>query len=177
MLSLYLVNINQALDLFKKERVSIYNDLPQNSKALLVRCQSKDDDLGMRTLYPGQGFDWSFNINIIRSTLFFCHFYWESKQDTFDVFNTKWDLYRVYNYVVRTDGVYLNNDDSTDHKTKSTLFFYHFSWESKQDSFDVFNTKWDLYRVYNYVVRTDGIYLNNDDSTDHKTNYNKIRTW
>ncbi|GFQ03576.1 hypothetical protein PHJA_002501400 [Phtheirospermum japonicum] len=82
----------------------------------------------MRTLYPGQGFDWSFNINIIRSTLFFCHFYWESKQDTFDVFNTKWDLYRVYNYV-------------------------------------------------NYVVRTDGVYLNNDDSTDHKTNYNKIRTW
>ncbi|GFP95437.1 hypothetical protein PHJA_001688000 [Phtheirospermum japonicum] len=111
MLSLYLVNSNHAFDLFKKNRISIYNDLPRNSKPLYVRCQSGNDDLGMRTLYPGQGFDWSFRKNVFGETLFFCHFYWESKERVFDVFNVNWEhVYRVYNYVVKIDGFYQSTD-------------------------------------------------------------------
>ncbi|GFP92291.1 hypothetical protein PHJA_001373200 [Phtheirospermum japonicum] len=116
-LSLYLINSNQA-QLFKKHHVSIYNDLPQNPKPLFVRSQFKKDDLGLRTLSPGQGFKWSFNENLIVTTLFFCHFSWESQQTTFDVFNANWgQLFRIYIYVVKIDGFYENIDANTDHKT------------------------------------------------------------
>ncbi|KAF7132423.1 hypothetical protein RHSIM_Rhsim09G0055400 [Rhododendron simsii] len=56
---------------------------------LQVHCKSGDDDLKMRTLNDGGEFNWTFFDNIIQTTLFFCHFYWGSKDRVFDVFNRK----------------------------------------------------------------------------------------
>uniref|UniRef100_A0A1U7VD36 S-protein homolog n=1 Tax=Nicotiana sylvestris TaxID=4096 RepID=A0A1U7VD36_NICSY len=65
------------------------------SKPLTVRCQSKDDDLGNKTfnarykvLHPNEEFSFSFRRKVlIGSTLYFCHFWWENKDKSFEVFN------------------------------------------------------------------------------------------
>ncbi|XP_047342814.1 S-protein homolog 3-like [Impatiens glandulifera] len=54
---------------------------------LKVRCKSKDDDLGNRTLTQGNEFMWKFKENAYGTTLFFCHFYWNAKEARFNVFD------------------------------------------------------------------------------------------
>ncbi|KAL7184248.1 hypothetical protein ACSBR2_026407 [Camellia fascicularis] len=99
--------------------VHIINSLPANDDHLQVRCQSKDDDLGMHTLTNGQEFNWKFHLNFQGSTLFFCHFYWDTKDISFDVYNRH--IYpscgtlesHVLNcyWSVRSDGFYLSDDN------------------------------------------------------------------
>ena len=68
--------------------VHIINGLPSNNNPLNFRCQSKDDDLGYHTLLVGEEYYWEFHLNFfIPNTLFFCHFYWQSKDKSFDVFD------------------------------------------------------------------------------------------
>ncbi|KAK3003190.1 hypothetical protein RJ639_019919 [Escallonia herrerae] len=50
---------------------------------------SKDNDLGNRTLQPGEHYKWHFRPNIGRTTLFFCTFWWNSKTKSFVVFDVK----------------------------------------------------------------------------------------
>ncbi|KAK4730596.1 hypothetical protein R3W88_023584 [Solanum pinnatisectum] len=73
--------------------VYIIDALPSNSKPLTVRCQSKDDDLGYKNLYPGGEYHFSFKENFLGGTLFFCHFWWNGKNIIFDVFDNKIDIY------------------------------------------------------------------------------------
>ncbi|XP_009769560.1 S-protein homolog 5-like [Nicotiana tabacum] len=66
----------------------IIDNIPTNSPALTLRCQSKDDDLGYHTLNViGQEFRFKFQEQFGGGTLFFCHFYWNGKDKAFDVFN------------------------------------------------------------------------------------------
>ncbi|KAK2985182.1 hypothetical protein RJ640_010471 [Escallonia rubra] len=67
----------------------VISRIPQSYPPLTIRCQSKDDDLGYHTLYAGDDFHWHFRSNAIGTTLYFCHFWWDSKQKVFDVFNMK----------------------------------------------------------------------------------------
>lgn len=84
---------------------------------LQVHCKSGDDDLKMRTLNDGGEFNWTFLDNIIETTLYFCHFYWGSKDRVFDVFNRKIDHfcspgndnYDCY-WVARVDGFYISRN-------------------------------------------------------------------
>ncbi|KAK3017543.1 hypothetical protein RJ639_007415 [Escallonia herrerae] len=78
----------------------VISRIPQSYPPLTIRCQSKDDDLGYHTLYAGDDFHWRFRNNVIGTTLFFCHFWWDSKQKVFDVFNMKvWaDKCKVNNF-------------------------------------------------------------------------------
>ncbi|GER25020.1 plant self-incompatibility protein S1 family [Striga asiatica] len=74
--------------------------------SLTFRCQSKDNDLGYHTLNFRQKYHWEFKLNFWGSTLFFCHFYWNGKQQVFDVFNGRKDHFTVINWVVKEDGFY-----------------------------------------------------------------------
>lgn len=60
--------------------------LPQNTELVKIHCQSKDDNLGVRTLKLGDQFDFSFHLNFVGSTLFHCSFLWGLKHQNFDVF-------------------------------------------------------------------------------------------
>ncbi|KAK1436191.1 hypothetical protein QVD17_01969 [Tagetes erecta] len=53
---------------------------------LRLHCKSGDDDLGDVWRNAGEEFSISFCLNIWKTTLYFCHFYWESKQKVFDVY-------------------------------------------------------------------------------------------
>ncbi|CAL5416646.1 unnamed protein product [Camellia sinensis] len=104
--------------LFPTYEVHIINDLPTNSHFfLLVRCQSKDDDFGMHKLESGEEFYWRFKPNIIKTTLFFCHFYWDTKDAIFNVYDRKLDDDYCYKFntcywSVRDDGFYFSGDNT-----------------------------------------------------------------
>ncbi|KAK6781649.1 hypothetical protein RDI58_019445 [Solanum bulbocastanum] len=60
--------------------------ISQSTPLLDVHCQSKDDDLGVRTLKPGDKFDFSFHPNLLDTTHFYCKFTWGANTTTFDVY-------------------------------------------------------------------------------------------
>lgn len=105
----------------KDNEVRIIDRVPNQPSLLRVRCQSKNDDLGLRTLYQGQSFNWFFNPRgFIDNTLFFCHFYWGSKQKIFNVYDKNIEkdycdhVYdKTYCYwEARPDGFYVNSDST-----------------------------------------------------------------
>ncbi|GFP92851.1 hypothetical protein PHJA_001429400 [Phtheirospermum japonicum] len=95
-----------------KHELNIYCEVPANSSSVIAHCGSKDDDFGSRELYPSEYFGWRFRTNLIRSTLYFCHFWWGSKNKSLVVFQGDWDsdYYYMYSYVINKYGVYLSND-------------------------------------------------------------------
>ena len=103
-----------------KVTVHIINRLPNNPTALSLRCQSKDDDFGMHTLYNGQEFHWTFKPNIFETTLYFCHFYWGSEDKSFAVYDRRLSYhcksidiqYDCY-WEARADGFYLSGDNQS----------------------------------------------------------------
>lgn len=70
-----------------REEVHIIDALPPNSQPLTLHCQSHNDDLGYKTLSTNNEFDINFNEKLFGGTLFFCRFWWNSKNITFDVYN------------------------------------------------------------------------------------------
>uniref|UniRef100_A0A1S3Y5S8 S-protein homolog n=1 Tax=Nicotiana tabacum TaxID=4097 RepID=A0A1S3Y5S8_TOBAC len=74
--------------LLRQHQVHVLNNLPVNSPKLELHCASGDDDLGYK--YPAVGTDFNWEFCATKRTLFFCHFWWDGKDQAFDVFN---DLY------------------------------------------------------------------------------------
>ncbi|XP_010434864.1 PREDICTED: uncharacterized protein LOC104718755 [Camelina sativa] len=58
-----------------KLTVEIINDLG-NQLTLLYHCRSKDDDLGNKTLQPGESWSFRFKRQFFGRTLFYCDFRW-----------------------------------------------------------------------------------------------------
>lgn len=118
-ISFLFVNTTTCL---KRITVTIFDDLPTSTDPdLLLRCQSKDDDLGYHVLHNSETYDWGFKPNIIfRSTLFFCHFYWDGKDRVFDVYKDSTMGFRgdcinpfgdpTCYWKVSPDGFYFSND-------------------------------------------------------------------
>ncbi|KAI8560833.1 hypothetical protein RHMOL_Rhmol04G0286500 [Rhododendron molle] len=88
---------------------------------LLLRCQSADDDLGNHTLSTGEEFKWNFHPNFFGTTLFFCHFYWGSKDKSVVTYdnNIDWkychetsNYYNCY-WEARPDGFYASGDQKS----------------------------------------------------------------
>ncbi|XP_052206919.1 S-protein homolog 29-like [Diospyros lotus] len=99
---------------FRKTAVRVFNNV---SGLLIVRCQSKDDDIGVQTLRPNQNLTWRFRPHVFpANTLFFCHFYWGFKDQIFDVYNNYIDDFCTHRHSkdyscywsVRPDGFYFS---------------------------------------------------------------------
>ncbi|GFY81472.1 hypothetical protein Acr_01g0012810 [Actinidia rufa] len=81
-------HIKRTARILDKYTVHVVNEIFDTSGPILkFRCQSRDDDLGEQTPKPGQDFNWSFKLNVLRSTLFFCSFNRGQQKRSFDVFN------------------------------------------------------------------------------------------
>ncbi|XP_057548210.1 S-protein homolog 3-like [Amaranthus tricolor] len=113
-LLLILISLKQQkIEASKSYNVTIVDGLGDGEN-LVFRCQSKDTDFGVHYLNEtGQSFSWVFKVNIIRTTLYFCHFYWKDKDVSFPVFeaHNQGDAcgYLVY-WQVRDDGFYFHCD-------------------------------------------------------------------
>ncbi|XP_062104471.1 S-protein homolog 29-like [Humulus lupulus] len=94
-----------------KYQVFITNFLDVNT-TLSIHCQSADDDLGTHLLSYGANYNWSFNVNLFRTTLFYCDMTRGDKvSGHFDVFDAqKHDCHdhKCYWDVSKT-GLYLFN--------------------------------------------------------------------
>lgn len=103
-----------------KRTVRVQNDLGGGIH-LTTHCKSADDDLGVRDLANGQCTQWSFRLNFVGRTLFWCWMKWNNVQGKFDVYSYKRDLFRCLfcRYSVRQDGAYAYNS----RKKKWKLFY------------------------------------------------------
>lgn len=98
-------------DFWPKVTYYVVNDIPE---AVDVHCASGDDDIGYHNLQPNQFIHWSFRENFWGTTLFFCHFWWGSKDRAFDVYPVPDDIAESQKYitvwVVKKDGFYVGHD-------------------------------------------------------------------
>ncbi|GFP94532.1 hypothetical protein PHJA_001597600 [Phtheirospermum japonicum] len=97
-----------------KYTIEVLDSLPTGSPLLEVTCKSGDTDLGNHVLDRGQSFSWSFCVNIIRTTLYFCNMHWGTKQKSFDVFNAKKSgdcAGGLCVWVAFKDGIYVRTDE------------------------------------------------------------------
>ncbi|KAL7117139.1 hypothetical protein ACP275_03G053400 [Erythranthe tilingii] len=94
----------------RKYRVQVVNRLPSNNSSLFLHCASGDDELGKRTIYAGQTFEWAFCASGFSKTLFFCHLWWGSKDRAFEVFNSKHSINDCRSFLcswsAMSDGIY-----------------------------------------------------------------------
>ncbi|WMV20522.1 hypothetical protein MTR67_013907 [Solanum verrucosum] len=67
--------------------VHIINALSNNDIPFSVQCESKDDDLGLKTPKVGDDYNFSFRGNVLGTTRFYCHYSWGSKNN-FLMFST-----------------------------------------------------------------------------------------
>lgn len=123
-----ILNVSKTLSAQKLSRYSskgevhIMNGI-QNSTApinpLWFRCQDKHTDFGKRSLNTNGEFSWNFTINFFQTTLYFCHFYWQSKQAIFDVFSSSVSAdcgYRIENHdhicfwIATPSGFFISSD-------------------------------------------------------------------
>ncbi|KAI5682182.1 hypothetical protein M9H77_03410 [Catharanthus roseus] len=101
----------------KKVHVHVANGLSNNKTFVRVHCQSKDDDIGYHDLYIKQEIQWSFKMNWIDTTLFFCHFWWNNFDTSFDVFNASFGQANcgqdpnICYWLVKEDGFYFSGKE------------------------------------------------------------------
>ncbi|KAL4575020.1 hypothetical protein LXL04_021860 [Taraxacum kok-saghyz] len=119
------VENHKAFQLLNRFTVSI---IDAEVNYLMVHCKSDDNDLGDRQLVHGQRFNWSFRMNFLFTTHFFCtfrsmtpDFSTELKSITFDVFQLyistrcgergQGSVKKCY-WLVKNDGFYLSMDNN-----------------------------------------------------------------
>ncbi|CAK9141132.1 unnamed protein product [Ilex paraguariensis] len=100
----------------RRVRVSIVNRLG-NGRTMNIHCQSRDDDLGYLRIPDGYETEWSFNVNIWGTTLFYCDVQWgDSEWLHFDAYSYKSDSGRcdtVCRWMVAEDGLlYVYNQEN-----------------------------------------------------------------
>ncbi|RXH98124.1 hypothetical protein DVH24_010449 [Malus domestica] len=94
--------------------VHVVNNL-RAGKTLFAHCQSKNDDIGNRTIAPGAEITWSFKPNFFGTTLYWCYTRTDHEHTAFDVYweesKHNWLRYRC-NYkecfwIAKDDGFYI----------------------------------------------------------------------
>lgn len=125
-LFLYFLHGLKAISVLTKHHIYIYNDLSQDTTLPLVfHCKSGDTDFGNKTLLVGQSFHWNFKSNVFGTTLYSCQFQWGLRKRDFVVFDASWKDRNTYNYVVRNEGFYSNNDPNN-HEANLN---FQYNWE------------------------------------------------
>ncbi|KAJ4828536.1 hypothetical protein Tsubulata_002875 [Turnera subulata] len=76
---------------FKKFHVRIVNNL--RDRNLNLRCKSSDNDLGYHILLPNKEYEFSFRMNYIGTTLFWCNLWHGNSYASFDVFKPDYDFF------------------------------------------------------------------------------------
>ena len=101
-------------------RLPTVTDYSKNTPPLTVWCQSKNDDLGIHTIYQDQEINWSFKPNLFLTTLFFCHFYWADDDTSFTVYDNRLSghckfMANSFNcfWEVRMNGFFLSGDNKS----------------------------------------------------------------
>lgn len=111
-----LSSIVSSIKFHPKTHVYVTNNLPKDTN-MIIHCKSKDDDLGEHTISFNETYTWSFHINYLCTTLFWCRIgFWDANagklvQGSFKIYDYGRDhgcglhCYRS----VQIDGIYFKN--------------------------------------------------------------------
>ncbi|OMO53469.1 Plant self-incompatibility S1 [Corchorus olitorius] len=94
--------------------IHIFNNMSQG-EVLTTHCKSKDDDLGIRKIFPRNEWNWTFKENFFQTTLFWCYLAKDKVHHAaFEVFSENEELqnscdYKHCRWEAREDGFYLFN--------------------------------------------------------------------
>ncbi|KAJ4822124.1 hypothetical protein Tsubulata_017251 [Turnera subulata] len=96
-----------------KYHVQVFSGLSNNNN-LEIHCRSKDDDLGRHELPWSAEFTWSFRMDILGTTVFWCDMNWANGHGSFNVFWNDGGFLHKCNYknciwVAQDDGLYLDD--------------------------------------------------------------------
>lgn len=104
-----IVHVAAFCVLTARYEVQVFNELSPTSSPLLLHCASRNDDIGQHILYANQNLKWHFCGRLFGRTLFFCHLWWGSKYQAFDVFNSGWAnfcFHGICTWEAKSDGIY-----------------------------------------------------------------------
>ncbi|TMW94067.1 hypothetical protein EJD97_010788 [Solanum chilense] len=113
-------------------QVHIINKLPPNGPPLKLHCAAKDTDLGEYSPAPDEDFNWSFCELIGFRTLYYCHFWWYSKVQMFDVYSdpytcikgqTAFNFLEYCKWEVRENGFFLEQYNETEKAYHMNLLY------------------------------------------------------
>ncbi|KAF7145952.1 hypothetical protein RHSIM_Rhsim04G0228300 [Rhododendron simsii] len=114
--------VEQQLVSVPKNQVDLISDVPDIPEPLKVCCISKsnDIDIGNHTLKKGQELNWTFGASASGSALYSCHFYWQSKDKSFNVYDGSVRQYCglstdnacICYWCAEPDGFYISGDKS-----------------------------------------------------------------
>ncbi|KAG9144138.1 hypothetical protein Leryth_013785 [Lithospermum erythrorhizon] len=96
--------------------VVISNNFRISDPPITFHCYSKDDELGTHTSVANQDFSWHFKPSFWENTMFACHFWWNGKDKSFEVYNRGLVDYHcntvtdACHWIVQSDGFYLGSD-------------------------------------------------------------------
>ncbi|KAL5784217.1 hypothetical protein ACOSQ2_006609 [Xanthoceras sorbifolium] len=100
-----------AIAIHPRYTVHITNDFNNNDNPLVMHCWSRDDDLGVHTLWKTNEWHWGFRNKIFGRTHFWCNMKHGTKEKTIDVYDSdNWamtcpDKHHCY-WSVKDDGFY-----------------------------------------------------------------------
>ncbi|KAL0732320.1 hypothetical protein Bca4012_008529 [Brassica carinata] len=82
-------------------------DKEKSGPLLTVHWKSKEDDLGVHNLAVNRNYQFKFQTNIWKSTLFYCSFKWNEQVKRFDIFDALRDIDECHyqcNWTIKADG-------------------------------------------------------------------------
>ncbi|GAV92724.1 Self-incomp_S1 domain-containing protein, partial [Cephalotus follicularis] len=88
--------------------VRVTNKMASN---VVIHCKSKNNDLRIHVISPGNSYGWGFRVNLWQTTLFFCGFYTKNGGGVYDIFKANRDINRCPTnntciWDVKDDGVH-----------------------------------------------------------------------
>ncbi|KAL7084757.1 hypothetical protein ACP275_14G240600 [Erythranthe tilingii] len=96
--------------------VQVKNEL-KNGVRMNVHCRSRDDDLGLHAVDPGEAVKWDFMPNFWGTTLFYCDVQWSEDHSIwyhFDAYNDDRDYRRCHftcRWMISGNGTLYGYDD------------------------------------------------------------------
>ncbi|EPS72824.1 hypothetical protein M569_01932, partial [Genlisea aurea] len=89
-----------------KVNVYVLRNIASDSNPLKLHCFSGNDDLGNHTLFDNQNYHWSFCMNVLPTTKFFCNLQWGNKRKGFPAFSESYYNWMRNWWVAKDDGIY-----------------------------------------------------------------------
>ncbi|GAV70209.1 Self-incomp_S1 domain-containing protein, partial [Cephalotus follicularis] len=86
-----------------KAEVRVYSNVTSN---VTIHCKSKDDDLGEHVITRSNFYGWSFTVNLVETTLYFCGISTEKGSGVYDIYKAIRDANRCHicDWQVEEDG-------------------------------------------------------------------------
>ncbi|KAL9172480.1 hypothetical protein ABFS82_03G050100 [Erythranthe guttata] len=115
LISFIILKATHSCHFTKEYKISIVDTI--HLPELTFHCTFSETDLGNHTIRPLTNWNWTFCENRISNTVLYCIFWWGSKHQVFQVYNSKWGKREcgsgLCRWIAKFDGFYLSDGKYT----------------------------------------------------------------